>query len=198
VLEWYFAGYMAVYILWPAHQGERFLVPVLPFIFYYALAALTAIGAVVARVARAPTSRRALAESATAAVLAAAFVLAGAAEIRARVRAEHRDPYLDATMGEYIDAFVWLRDNTQENAVLVTNRAPYGVLWAERPTYTVPWVDDRGEILASIRENGVTHAVTNSFTQTYLGPVVDANPDVFRPVKRFGGTQVYEVAWPAR
>ena len=141
---------------------------------------------------------RALAESATAAVLAAAFVLAGAAEIRARVRAEHRDPYLDATMGEYIDAFVWLRDNTQENAVLVTNRAPYGVLWAERPTYTVPWVDDRGEILASIRENGVTHAVTNSFTQTYLGPVVDANPDVFRPVKRFGGTQVYEVAWPAR
>ncbi|MAF10664.1 hypothetical protein CMK11_09445 [Candidatus Poribacteria bacterium] len=191
--EWYFAGYVAVYILWPAHQGERFLVPVLPFIFYYALAALTAIGALVARVATAPTSRRPLAESATAAVLAAAFVLAGAREVGVRVRTERRDPYYQGVMRDYIAALAWLREASAPDAVIVTNRAPYGVLWAERPTYTVPWVADHAEILASIRANGATHAVTNSYTQRYLGPVVDANPGVFRPIAEIGSTRVYEI-----
>jgi hypothetical protein len=196
-VEWYFGGYMAIYILWPAHQGERFLVPVLPLIFYYAVAALAVGTAAVARVARGTASRRAVAEGATAAAIALAFLLAGRVEVVARLRAEHRDPYHAATMGDYISAFVWLRENSAEDAVLVTNRAPYGVLWAERPTYTVPWVADHAEILASIRDNGVTHAVTNAFTQTYLGPVVDANPDVFHPVKQIGGTRIYEVTRPA-
>jgi hypothetical protein len=96
-------------------------------------------------------------------------------------------------MGEYISALTWLGYNTPPDAVLVTNRAPYGVLWANRPTFTVPWVSDRDEILASVFANGVTHAVTNSFTATYLGPVVDANPKVFAPIRQFGSTRVYEV-----
>lgn len=192
-VEWYFGGYVAVYLLWPAHQGERFLVPVLPMVYYYALVAATTAGDALARCARVSVARRPLLRDAGAAAIAAVFVVVGAKEARAVVRAEHRAPYHQGVMAETIDALVWLGANTPPNAVLVTNRAPYGVLWADRRTYTVPWVGDREEILASIRSNRVTHAVTNSMTAAFLGPVVEANPEVFRPIRQFGSTQVYEV-----
>lgn len=193
VLEWYFGGYVAVYLLWPAHQGERFLVPVLPMIYYYAVSAVAAAADGATVVFRASPARRRVVGSVVVTTVAAAFVVFAARPVGARVRAEHRAPYHAVVMGETIDALVWLRDNTAPDAVLVTNRAPYGVLWADRRTYTVPWVADREEILASIHANGVTHAVTNSHTQTYLGPVVDGLPAMFRPLKKFGSTRVYEV-----
>jgi hypothetical protein len=162
-------------------------------VYYYAVSALAAAAGGVAVVFRASPARRRVVGSVVVTTVAAAFVVFAARPVGARVRAEHRAPYHAVVMGETIDALVWLRDNTAPDAVLVTNRAPYGVLWADRRTYTVPWVADREEILASIHANGVTHAVTNSHTQTYLGPVVDGLPEMFRPLKQFGSTRVYEV-----
>ena len=196
-VEWYFAGYVAIYLIWPAHQGERFFVPALPMIYYYALRAVSyAVGAATrlyepfARAGGVPSTACAVA-------MALIFVVSSRGELAQRVGIERREPYHQGVMAEYIDALKWLGENTDPDAVLVTNRAPYGVLWANRPTYTVPWVSDREEILASVFANGVTHAVTNSFTATYLGPVVDAHPEVFTPIRQFGSTQVYEVAPPS-
>ena len=43
VMEYYSAFYAAVFLLWPAHQGERFFVPILPMIFFYALTPFAAL-----------------------------------------------------------------------------------------------------------------------------------------------------------
>jgi hypothetical protein len=195
-VEWYFAGYIAIYLIWPAHQGERFLVPALPLIYYYGLRGVSEAVGAAARLAKASGRARHIAVSGSAVAIALIFVVASRAELARLVAVERREPYHQGVMGEYIQALTWLGHSTPPDAVLVTNRAPYGVLWAERATYTVPWVADRDEILASVFANGVTHAVTNSFTAAYLGPVVDAHPEIFTPMKEFGSTRVYEVARP--
>ncbi len=193
-VEWYFAGYVVIFMMWPSPQGERFLVPVLPMLYYYVVRVVAEAARSAARLARAPAHVRHAARTVCAVVIALGFLVAARSELTQRVAIERREPYHEGVVADYIDALRWVGQNTSPDAVLVTNRAPYGVMWADRPTYTVPWVSDRDEILASVFANGVTHAVTNSFTATYLGPVVDAHPELFTPIKQFGSTRVYEVA----
>jgi len=193
VIEWYFVAYFAIFMLWPARRGDRFLLPVLPLIFYYALIASSTGAVALARLARSASGWLRFVEMTTIATLAAMFVIGSAGQVLARVKAEHRVPYLQGVDAEYVEALVWLRSNSPADTVLVTNRAPYGVLLAERPTYTVPWVADEAKILSFIREIGATHALTNRSTRRYLGPVVEANPERFELIERFGSTRVYAV-----
>lgn len=195
VMEYYAALYAAVFLIWPAHQGERFLVPILPMIFFYALtpfASLLEWTASRFKTLAGPLFRNiSIAVFLTAA--AVGFLFSNASSLSAAVKRERAVPYYQGGMGDYMAAFVWVKENAPEDAVLIANRAPYGIITAERPTYTVPWVQGRHDMKwASIERVGGTHAVASP-GHGHIAQLIENYPSRFREIKRFGEYGIYEI-----
>lgn len=120
------------------------------------------------------------------------FLMWNAPLLTAQVQVEHVEPYPyhRGPMGDFLDALAWADRKLPPDAVLATNRAPYGVLLAERKTYTVPWVEEDTTKLAFLDEHGVTHVIVNGGTP-FLNQLIAAYPERFREVHRVGGTIIY-------
>ncbi len=204
--EFYILLYMGAFLLWPAREGERFLVPVIPLLAYYALVpflafveAGTGLAKRVVRSRQGDLARWAGAGSrARASVLliaVASFLMWNGPLLIAQVRVEHSKPYYGSDMRDYLEAFAWVDEHLPPDAVLATNRAPYGVLLTGRDTYTVPWVADNAVKLASLDRHGITHIVANNSTP-FLNRLIVAYPMRFREIHRVGGTIIYAVEAP--
>ena len=195
VMEYYSLLYAAVYLLWPAHQGERFLVPLLPMIFYYALSPFAAllewVGSRFTTIAG-PIFKT-VAVSIFAAASAVGYIAANAPHIADYIRHERAEPYYRGGMGDYIGAFRWAKENTPQESVLITNRAPYGIIMAERATYSVPWTRGNHEMKwASIERVGATHAIASP-GHTHIAQLMSESPGRFREIERFGEYGIYEI-----
>jgi 4-amino-4-deoxy-L-arabinose transferase-like glycosyltransferase len=189
-LEWYTLGYLCIYLLWPSRQGERFLVPILPMVYYYPLQTVlwlfeqTKRQTVGLSVLKAP------------AMLSIGFLVAflNVRQHAALAWYEGKVPYYSRKAPEYLGAIRWIRDNTPKTAVVITDRAPYVWLLTERKAYSGPWIEDNLEVLKSWTRNRVTHVITNDlrYAKLYINPVVQAYRDRFREVHRIGQSTIYE------
>ncbi len=198
VVEYYTPLYAAAYLLWPAHQGDRFFVPILPMLLFYGLQPLLALADAASGFVgkRLPDAQGAALRSGARGLLLASWTAAllvwNQPLLSTQINTEHQKPYYRGVQAEYIDAFLWIRENTPDDAVIITNRAPWCVLWTGRRSFTVPQVSDNREILDSIGQNGGTHAIANAFTKRYLNRAIEAFPERFRERERIGTTIVYE------
>lgn len=209
IIEYYALFYAGVFLLWPAHEGSRFLVPVIPILSYYALLpalALADLGSRFSRRAPPPEDGHDVDPATTTAglrkVVLWAFVgsslVWNAPLVVAQVRVEHSAPYYSGAMRNYLSALVWAKTHLPRSAVLATNRAPYGPLLADRSTYTVPWVRNDSIDLAALYRYHVNDLVVNRATP-FLDAVIAAFPHRFQEIHRIGGTLVYRVdALPRR
>lgn len=195
VMEYYAVLYAAVFLVWPANQGERFLVPILPMIFFYALtpfASLLEWTASRFKTLAGPLFRNiSIAVFLTAA--AVGFLFSNGSSLSEAVKRERAVPYYQGGTADYMAAFIWVKENAPDDAVLIANRAPYGVITAERPTYTVPWVKDRHDMKwASIERVGGTHAIASP-GHGHIAQLIEIYPSRFREIERFGEYGIYEI-----
>ena len=174
--------YLGVLLLWPTQQGKRFLVPLLPMFFYYALEPLRLMW-------KKPVVLWLLLGA-----LVIASLFANARLIIPFVRAEHGTPYHDPETAEFIQALDWVREHTPPDAVLITDRSPMAYALTGRRAFTFPWVPDQAEVLDFMQRRGATHVIANpiGFAPQYLLPVIRAHPDRFREIQRFGENVVYD------
>ncbi|MBM3214975.1 hypothetical protein FJZ36_08685 [Candidatus Poribacteria bacterium] len=186
-----YAGmYAVVFLLWPSPQGERFVVPVVPLMMYYALAPWLWLWN---RAGRAMT--RVPVGDLLAMGAAIAVVWLNARLVVPMIRAERRTPYYDQGTQNYLDSIAWVGDHTPADSVIITDRAPYAVLFGERRAFTSPWTADQSLVLRSIDENGGTHIIANNvgYSPRFLLPVIEAHPGRFREVHRIGENRILEV-----
>jgi 4-amino-4-deoxy-L-arabinose transferase-like glycosyltransferase len=204
--EFYIPLYMGALLLWPAHEGERFLVPVIPILAYYALLPLFALleggTAVAKRFVRSGeddgarwTRARSLARTVVLLIAVGFSLMWNGPLLIAQVQVEHSIPYYGSDMSDFLGAFAWVDKHLPSDAVLATNRAPYGVLLTGRDTYTVPWVADDAVKLAFLDRYRITDIVANKSTP-FLNALIAAYPGRFREIQRIGGTIVYAVETP--
>jgi 4-amino-4-deoxy-L-arabinose transferase-like glycosyltransferase len=186
-VEIYVPLYAGVLLLWPTHQGKRFLVPLLPMIFLYALEPIW-----LALQRLTGGAGRRIGGMALAAV-ALVSVAVNAQQIVPIVRAERSDPYLAVPIAQFIAALAWVRDNTAPDAVLITDRAPMAHVYADRVAHSEPWVADQERVLAFMRRQGATHVIANGLGlgPRYLLPVVRHHPQHFREIHRMGENVIY-------
>jgi len=205
LVEYYLPLYLVIYLLWPAHQGTRFLAPVVPILAYYALIPLLTLvdtGVAIAQRFGPPgeddgtewSRARTRARGLVLLISVGFFLMWNAPLLTAQVQVEHVRPYPyhAGGMGDYLETLAWVDGNLPRDAVLATNRAPYGVLLADRDTYTVPWVDDDAVKMAFLEDHHVTHVIANGGTP-FLNQLIAAYPDRFHEIHRIGGTMVYAV-----
>jgi hypothetical protein len=192
IVEFATLFYVGVYLLWPSVQGDRFLVPILPMLFYYALQPIEAVADGIRRLKR---DVGLVIEAAGQVALAAFVVWLNASLVSPMIRRERQEPYYDPATQDYMDAIAWTRDHTPSDAVIITDRAPYAVLFAGRRAFTSPWVADQQTVLDAIAANGGTHVIANDvgYSPKYLLPVIAAHPERFHEVHRIGQNVIYEV-----
>ncbi len=194
-LEWYILFYGSIHLLWPSTQGPRFLVPVLPMVFFYALQLPLAVVDLLTR-CRLPAAVAGRVRAIAVSALAAAVVLFNMPYVIRTIAGERAEPYYDQALRDYLQAITWMRDSTPPEAIIIIERAPWVWLLARRRAYSGPWLKEQTEAIEAWTRLGVSHVITNDLrglSKAFINPVVEAFPEHFREVRRIGRTVIYEM-----
>jgi hypothetical protein len=210
LVEYYAFFYILTYILWPAHQRERFLVPVIPFLFYYLFRFLEQIVSGMRWLLRRFAhweDRRKLTEILAILVLTGVFVLSHWKTDMRIIRYETREPYYTGRYGVLVKLTQWLIDNTPDATVIMSAHPDFvQVLFEQsapnnatnRKTFGFPWLADRARLLQFMDRLGVGYVISvpSGKTKTYLHPVFKQYPTRFGEAHRYGKYVIYRMVSP--
>lgn len=175
--------YIGLLLVWPSvWSGERFLLPALPLLLYYA-------GDGLIRVARALKPSVALAAGASAILLIGMLGLpAEVASIRASgrcmldYRMGNRYPCLPPVWNEFFSISEWSRTALPNDAVVVSRKPR--LFWAisGRQSLVYPFTDQAADLIRAAQDAGSRYIVLDglgSLSQRYLVPALLQRPDAF-------------------
>ena len=200
IAEYYFPLYMLVYLAWPSWQGERFLVPVIPFIFYYILKVGELILLSIESLVRLkiPIGRRARSLMGGSLLFISVVFLVGLNRNSdlSIIRAEHAKPYYSKVVSDFLDVIDWIKVNTTPETIVISDRPSWVYLLSDRKTFSFPWVSNPDEVVGFIRQIGADYVIVNpisSVTRRYLVPTIKRYREGFEEVYRKGESVVYKV-----
>lgn len=197
-VAWYTLLTSGIVLVWPSvWSGDRFLLPIVPFLFYYLYSGLCQFGAWLK-----------LRQLASVAVIAAVVLFLVTNLGRAGTNLRNFSEYVkgdkfagyDEGFRTYFQAAEWLRDHTDTNAVVVSRKPQFTYLYSGRKSFVYPFVADENQVLGAIDSLKATHVFLETFFGTsgrYLYPVIRDHPDRFQQIGTVGRGQVqvlvYEV-----
>ncbi len=196
VIEYYTFFYLLTYILWPARQGTRFLVPIIPFLFYYLFGFLKQIIRLLIFSVRQWTNRRQFIEITGIFALTGIFILLNFHENIQLIQDERYRPYYRGGRPDVLADFVqWFRANTPDDTVIVsTNPASVQLFFEKlapkhrtgRKTFGFAWIDHPAEVLQAMDELSTDYVISvpSGKAATYLHPVLHKYPDRFEAIHR--------------
>jgi hypothetical protein len=166
------AAAFSVYLLWPAVQGARFLVPILPLLYANLLDGARDLAARL--FPRAPGAGR----SGVLALTALLFC-ANAPRNLATVRSEWRKPYHDAAVRSFFDAAAWIRTNTPPDAIVVCGDSSALTMLTDRRGRAYPVTRSGAALAAFLRDLAAENAGAPLYL--LLSPLGDFGPTHFWP-----------------
>lgn len=192
--EWFLLFYLGLVCAWPSvWTDRRFLLPALPLLLLYGLEGSRLAGRALA--GKGGGKRRRFARAGIPALLAAAVLGPGlldgarAAPERLRCLAGWRSgsPCVSPAYARFYSAAEWARQNTPEDAVVVS-RKPRLFYWISgRQGDLYPYSSEPTVVLRAIEEMGADFVVIDAISGTtarYLVPAVQAHPSRFLVVHR--------------
>ena len=206
-LEFYIFVYLLTYILWPALQQERFLVPIVPFLFYYLLRVIERLFIGIRWLSQRALGwsdrRRALDALAIIVFVGLCVHLNWKTDIRI-IRTEKSEPYYSGRYGVLSHMTEWLRENTPDDTTLVTSEPAFVQILFEtsapkhvthRKTFGFPWIEDPGQIMDFFNRVGVNYVISvpSGRAKAYLHPVLERYADRLEEVHRLGGYVIYRI-----
>ncbi|MFN7950265.1 MAG: hypothetical protein U0610_00920 [bacterium] len=158
IAEAFLVPYLGIVLAWPSEQGTRFLLPILPLLFAYALVALE-------RAHRA---------------LPALFVAAALASYGARYTTLDFGPLTSGvSTASARELFAFLRSRTAPDDVIAFRKARAISLFTGRPA-VVPHVASDDELAAYLRSVRVRWVVDGLDEENRLGGIVSRHPEWFQ------------------
>lgn len=177
--EAFFLLHAGVHLLWPGME-PRLLLPLVPFLFLYALGPLfAAIG------------RRPLILGAAVAVLVALH----APEVGRLIQRERAGPAPAGRRADELATIAWMKDGLAPDAVVIADRGPWCHRLTGRRAFAFPRTDREKVVLASLDRLGATHLFVNDQPHAVrvLRPLVARHPERFREIHRLRSQAVYEI-----
>ena len=200
-LEWYTLFSVAVVLLWPSvWSGDRFLLPVVPFLLYYLYWALADLG-------RRIGFRQLGVLSAAAIVLLFGVTNAGRATVNVANLKQYfqgdRFAGYDDAWRTYFESASWLRDHTEPGSIVVSRKPQFTYLYSGRQSFVFPYTSDENKVLSALDSLGATHVALDNlegfFTQSmrYMYPVIRDHPERFQQIgfvgSQYSGVVMYTV-----
>ncbi|MGI8588116.1 MAG: hypothetical protein ACR2M0_10580 [Chloroflexia bacterium] len=182
--EVYVAGFVVILCSWP-WTGDRFLLPVFPFILHYIAEVLTGLAGLVGRALRRP---RVLAPVAV--LLLALLMTPNLLQDRQAVARNldylsgRSDGGVAAEDRMYLDACAWLAANTPPDSRVLSRKSSVTELYADRPSELIPLIPPE-QFPDWLRAQGIAYVLEDSFpwsnhTVEHLRPAIRLYPGHFR------------------
>ncbi len=177
ILEFYFVSALFVVMLWPqVWSSMRFIIPIIPFIFYYCLMGLLGLFYLLPNQLKAPAK--------------ALYIIIGGLILLSNIIAlpqEMQKPRgLSWVWQDYFAVASWLKENTSENAVIMARKPNLSYLYSNRKTFRYPLTNDIKMMTDTIIKRKVTHIIVDSayfpyhgHTQRYIIPFIKSHPENF-------------------
>jgi 4-amino-4-deoxy-L-arabinose transferase-like glycosyltransferase len=170
-LEYYCVAYAGVLLLYePSNSGNlrRYLVPLIPFLFYYFVRGIEALGALAERRGQSRDGAMRWVRPATLALLAFIALANFARTVQASVL--HRQPemfdfYRWGDFAGYRRMGEWVRANTPASGIVGTRGTYVFHVWSRRKVLWLPYVEPGASdstIAATIRKQGMTYITADS------------------------------------
>jgi 4-amino-4-deoxy-L-arabinose transferase-like glycosyltransferase len=197
-IEYYVCIYMGVLLLYPATHLQRYLVPMMPFIWYYFLVAVRWLLAGVCRT-RAGSWVAAERAATALAVLVALLALGnGTAALWHNVLSPRSEQYYRAQGNEeaYARVLPWVRAHTRPDSVFLWAKSSLRFLDSGRESAPLAPAPDAGAELRSILESRADYVVVDAFSELsrrVVRPVVERHPEYFHLVHETDVSKVYQV-----
>ena len=190
VAEMFLPLYLGLLLAWPAvWSGERFLLPVLPVILYYAGASLTAIAGAASRGAARRTGGAGAWVGAAAVFLIVVLAmprLADAARLSRFCMAEYgageRYPCLVAEWHDFFTVAETAREALPDDAVVLSRKPRLFYVLANRRGRNYPLTDDAGAFFDEVEDSGARYVVLDRLgrpAEVYLAPVLRGRTERF-------------------
>lgn len=183
--EVYVAGFLVVLFSWP-WTGDRFLLPVFPFLLHYMAEALTALAGLLAR-------GRAAARPAPVAAVAVALALLllpnlaqDSLAIAANLSYQQGTSAGGQTVEDrmYLAACAWIATNTPPGSRILSRKSSVTELYADRPSELIPLIPP-DQFLPWLESRRIDYVLEDSFawsnhTTEHLRPALRLYPTRFR------------------
>ncbi|MBI5787808.1 MAG: hypothetical protein HZA78_02990 [Candidatus Schekmanbacteria bacterium] len=195
--EYYFLSYLLTVLSFSGHQGTRYLLPVIPFIFYYFCQGILFIFQQVSKILQKVME---FCPDKQTAALMSLILLLSYSHMRSNivlVQYERMRPYYRGIVAEFLQAVDWIKHNTAQDSVVISECDPWVHLLGERYSVGFPRQDNPAKTHASIVRNKADYAIYSRVTrlsERYLKPVIEQHPESFQEVYRYNQAVVYKIS----
>jgi hypothetical protein len=194
IWEIYLFFFMAITLSWPlVWSGDRFLLPIVPFLIYYFFTGLGNLGrwlkfkslpiiAVFLMVILALTD-------------SAKKIPYNLSNLFAYLKGDKYAGY-SIDWQRYFETLNWLKENTEKDAIVVSRKPQFTYLLSARKSFLYQFSSDPEKIINDFYEKKANYLLFDSFywtqtTRKYVGPVLQVYPDKFELIYKSPPPEMY-------
>ena len=182
VFSYYFICYIFLIIIWPYREVDRFILPILPFIYFYFLIGLDKIIFFLFKNASRPIF----------------YVTVAAMLILNILNLSSRDwtGKLPESARDFIAMHHWIKENTNKDAVLVSRKPTVSYFYTKHKSVVYLFTPDADKIWQDFLKNNVRYIIADNFSKAayyYLLPVINKYKDRLKLLHKEGGVCLFEV-----
>lgn len=199
VIEYYLSFYLIACVIWWFNQHpQRFLAPVIPFLFYYFLIGIKrSIELFQKMIVKVVTKRVETVKGIILGLLVLSLILANFSFNPRVLKRERRKQFHPPTLvSEFFSAIKWINEHTSQDSAIMSSRAPWLIMFTDRITLTWPLFESLPNVITSILQNRVDYiVVSNIHQETYrlLHSFVEKHPKQFTQVFLNNKTSIYKI-----
>ncbi|MDP8253402.1 MAG: glycosyltransferase family 39 protein [Candidatus Kaelpia aquatica] len=179
VFNYYFIIYMSILIVWPYRETHRFLMPIIPFLYYYFIKGI--IRALI--FIKIKHTYSILAVVLLINIIGNFFIIPDLTKIS---KAEE----------EFISLHGWINDNIVDDKIILSRKPTVSFLLTEHKSLIFPYSKDPNDIWDRVVEEEIGYIVVDNFsaqTRMYLGPFLYRFKDKLNLIYTEGESGVFEV-----
>jgi hypothetical protein len=192
VWEIYTILFLGIAFSWPeVWTGDRFLLPILPLLFYYLFKGIKVL------------IKKSQAVSGLVTGFCVLFAIinfiqttpANLANFNAFIRGDKMAGY-PSDWQHYFQALEWIKNNIPENAVVISRKPQFTYLFSHHKSAGYPFTSDENKIFEAFQKNHAQYILFDRFNWTgttvkYLGPIVQKYPDKFHVIYKTSAPEMY-------
>jgi len=191
IVEYYVIFFMLILFIWPwsVSAGARFIVPIIPFIFYYFFFGIKELSRLI-------KGREILRKRLLIATISLLFILNIKESILFAVNKERLHSYSQKQLKDFLETVKWVKENTPENAIFASYVDSPMYFYFGRKTKVIPPLADTHEIMNTINSNKIDYIVIIPViheVKYYLQPTLRENLNRFIEIYHKNGNVIYQV-----
>jgi hypothetical protein len=205
IAEFYILGYMSILLVWPYQDTDRFIVPIIPFIYLYIIFAVNKGGEFIKSkynynlhivcilfcTLLLSFNFLSLRGWITLKSINKVFATDGVMRESLFTKIDHVNPgfvtrYSSPEEKSYVKLSYWLRFNSKNGDIIVGRKPSIAALVSERQVVGYPFTNDGSKMIQYFEKRNVSYIIVDTFsdgTTRYLLPVIKKYPKQFYPVK---------------